>query len=135
VPYAAATFDVNQEIDEIWQKIFSILSEKHPALAANLQNATLKNLTDRSLEIEVSGNGFNISMIQRQKNVAIIKKVCNDFFGKEMDMRITAKQNSSAENQREKSRAESMKKDALGHHLVADAVEIFNGKVVDVKIL
>jgi len=134
-PYAAATFDVNQKIDEIWQKIFSIFSEKHPSLAANLKNATLKNLTDRSLEIEIRGNGFNISMIRRHKNVAIIKKVCNDFFGKEMDMRITAKQNSSAENQREKSLAESRKKDALGHHLVADAVEIFNGKVVDVKIL
>jgi DNA polymerase-3 subunit gamma/tau len=134
-PYAAATFDVNQKIDEIWQKILSIFSEKHPSLAANLKNAILKNLTDRSLEIEIRGNGFNISMIRRHKNVAIIKKVCNDFFGKEMDVRITAKQNSSAENQREKSLAESMKKDALGHHLVADAVEIFNGKVVDVKIL
>ncbi len=134
-PYEAATFDVNQKIDEIWQKIFSILSEKHPSLAANLNNAVLKNLTDRSLEIEVSGNGFNISMIQRHKNVAIIKKVCNDFFGKEMDMRITAKQNSSAASQHEKSLADSMKKDALGNHLVADAVEIFNGKVVDVKIL
>jgi DNA polymerase-3 subunit gamma/tau len=74
-------------------------------------------------------------MIRRQKNVAIIKKVCNDFFGKEMDTRITAKQNSSAENRREKSLADSMKKEALGHHLVTDAVEIFNGKVVDVKIL
>jgi len=78
-PYAAATFDVNQEIDEIWQKIFSIISEKHPSLAANLKNATLKNLTDRSLEIEVSGNGFNISMIRRQKNVAKIKKYATTF--------------------------------------------------------
>lgn len=134
-PYEPVSFDVHEDIDKTWQKIYLIFSEKHPSLAANLKNATLKNLTDRSLEIEVSGNGFNISMIQRQKNVAIIKKVCNDFFGKEMDMRITAKQNSSAENQREKSLADSMKKEALGHHLVADVVEIFNGKVVDVKIL
>lgn len=134
-PYEPISFDVHEDIDKTWQKIYLIFSEKHPSLAANLKNATLKNLTDRSLEIEVSGNGFNISMIRRQKNVAIIKKVCNDFFGKEMDTRITAKQNSSAENRREKSLADSMKKEALGHHLVTDAVEIFNGKVVDVKIL
>lgn len=134
-PYESASFDVHEDIDKTWQKIYLIFSEKHPSLAANLKNTALKNLTDRSLEIEVSGNGFNINMIQRKKNVAIIKKVCNDFFGKEMDMRITAKQNQSDENHRKKSLADSMKKEALEHHLITDAVEIFNGKVIDVKIL
>jgi hypothetical protein len=123
------------DIDKTCQKIFVIFAEKHPSLAANLKNATLKNLTDCSLGIEVSGNGFNIAMIQRQKNAAIIKKVCNDFFGKNMEIRITARQNSGDEIQREKSLAESLKTEALSHPLVADTIEIFDGKVVDVKVL
>ncbi len=133
--YTAASLEMPRDTDKTWQKIFLIFAEKHPSLAANLKNATLKNLTDRSLEIEVSGNGFNITMIQRQKNVAIIKKVCNDFFGKKMDVRITAKQNTSEENQKKKILADSLKQEALSHPLVADALEIFHGKVIDVKIL
>lgn len=133
--YTAASSETPMDADTTWQKMFLIFAEKYPSLAANLKNATLKNLTDHSLEIEVSGNGFNITMIQRQKNVAIIKKVCNDFFGKKMDVRLTAKQSTSEENQRKKILEDGLRQEALNHPLVVDAIEIFHGKVVDVKIL
>jgi len=134
-PFETVAFETNGDLDKTWHKLFSTFSEKHPSLAANLKDSTLKKLTDRSLEIEVSGNGFNISMIRRTKNMDIIKKVCNDFFGKEMDVRITVKENSNKDNQREKGLKDRLKKEALSHPLVADAVEIFDGRAVEVKVL
>ena len=134
-PFEAASFGINEDLDKTWQKLFITFSEKHPSLAANLKDSTLKKLTDRSLEIEIRGNGFSINMIRRAKNMDIIKKVCNDFFGKEMDVQITVKETPNNKSQQEKGLTDRLKKEALNHPLVDDAVEIFNGKVVDVKIL
>ncbi len=134
-PFEAASFEINEDLDKTWQKLFTIFSKKHPSLAANLKDSTLKKLTDRSLEIEVSGNGFNINMVRRAKNMEIIKQVCHDFFGKEMDVKITVKEVPNNQSRQEKDMTDRLKKEALNHPLVDDAVEIFDGKVVDVKIL
>ena len=52
-----------------------------------------------------------------------------------MDVPITVKETPNNKSQQEKGLTDRLKKEALNHPLVDDAVEIFNGKVVDVKIL
>ena len=74
-------------------------------------------------------------MVRRDKNAAIIRKVCSDFFGQRMEVIITTKKILENEKQHKKGQAIRLKQEALSHPLVADAIEIFNGKVVDVKIL
>jgi DNA polymerase-3 subunit gamma/tau len=48
-------------------------------------------------------------------------------------VKIKREQNDDARNK--KSQADRLKQEALSHPLVADAIEIFDGKVVDIKIL
>jgi len=134
-PFTSAPLDLNENIDSIWEKLLSTFSEKHPSLAANLKYSSIKSLAGHRLEIEVNGNDFNINMVRRNKNSAIIKKVCSDFFGKDMEVIIAAKKIQILENQGKKSRAERLKQEALSHPLVTDALDIFNGNIVDVKIL
>ena len=134
-PFETKPFDQNENIDSTWKRFLSILSDKYPSLAALMTNATMKRLGDQRLEIEVNGNDFNINMVTKDKNTAIIKKVCKDLFGPEMDVIITAQKTQNNENQQKKSRDSRLKQEALSHPLITDAVEIFNGKVVDVKIL
>jgi DNA polymerase-3 subunit gamma/tau len=127
--------DREGDIKGTWKRLLSIISEEHPALAANLKNSMIKELADHRIEIEVNGSHFNINMILRNKNEAIIKKICDDFFGKEMDVVIVPKKIQDPQNQKKKSQAGRLKQEALSHPLVTDALEIFNGNVVDVKIL
>ena len=134
-PFTSAPFDLNENIDSIWEKLLSTFSEKYPSLAANLKHSTIKSLAGHRLEIEVNGNDFNINMVRRNKNSAIIKKVCSDFFGRDMEVIITAKKIQNLENQGKKDHAERLKQEALSHPLVTDAIDIFNGNIVDVKIL
>ena len=134
-PFTSAPLDLNENIDSIWEKLLSTFSEKHPSLAANLKYSSIKSLAGHRLEIEVNGNDFNINMVRRNKNSAIIKKVCSDFFGKDMEVIIAAKKIQNLENQGKKGRAERLKQEALSHPLVTDALDIFNGNIVDVKIL
>jgi DNA polymerase-3 subunit gamma/tau len=119
---------------QAWNRIYEIISERNPSLAANLTKASLKRLAGRRLEIEVNGNGFNVNMIKRKKNLDTIKTVCREFFGKDMEIVISAKEIPADADQKKKSNDIDLKNEALSHPLVAEAIEIFNGQIVDVKI-
>jgi len=134
-PFISAPLDPNEDIDKIWERLLATFSVKYPSLAANLKNSTIKSLSGHRLEIEVNGNDFTINMVRRNKNSAIITKVCSDFFGKDMEVILAAKKIQNLENQNKKSNAERLKQEALSHPLVTDAIDIFNGNIVDVKIL
>jgi DNA polymerase III subunit gamma/tau len=121
--------------EERWEKLLSIFIEEYPSLATNLKNSKIKELSGNRLEIEVNGNDFNLTMVRKEKNIGIIKKVCSDFFGREMDVIMQTKKIPDIQHQRKHDRTARLKQEALGHPLVTDALEIFNGNVVDVKIL
>jgi len=52
-----------------------------------------------------------------------------------MHLSIKAKPSKPDERPLKKNKTNDLKQKAIQHPLIADAVEIFNGKVVDIKIL
>jgi len=132
---ASATSRPVENSAEAWKRISKIISNKNPSLAANLAKCRLKKIESHRLEIEVSGNGFTLKMIQREKNMAVLQQVCADVLGGRKDIRLTPGTTPDDTYQKKKSHDNELKKKALGHPLVADAVEIFSGKLIDVKLL
>ncbi len=130
-----SSYDPDDNLEITWNKLLDIFSKNHPALAANLAKCSLKKLTKQNIEIEVHGNGYNINMIKRDKNVAIIKEICSKFFGEKMNLTIKAGNKQNSEKKQGENQNNNLKQKALSHPLVTDAIEIFNGKVVDVKIM
>ena len=118
-----------------WDKLLSIFLTKYPSLATNLKHSNIKKISGKRLEIEVNGNDFNLTMVKKEKNVGIIKKVCSEFFGREMDVIVRTKKIMNTQHQRKHDRTARLRQEALSHPLVTDAIEIFNGNLVDVKIL
>ncbi|MFC1799012.1 DNA polymerase III subunit gamma/tau [Thermodesulfobacteriota bacterium] len=121
--------------DKTWQNIFEMLSNSHPSLATYLTNCVLKKISDRRMELVINGNGFNINMVNRPKNKEALKQAFNDYFGKKIDLTIKGKVVPDDQNREKKQRENQLKQEALSHPLVGEALEIFNGKIVDVKIL
>lgn len=132
---SSPSYDPDDNLEITWNKFLDIFPKKHPALAANLAKCSLKKLTKQNIEIEVHGNGYNINMIKRDKNVAIIKELCSKFFEEKMNLTIKAKNKQNSEKKQGENQNNDLKQKALSHPLVTDAIEIFNGKVVDVKII
>jgi DNA polymerase-3 subunit gamma/tau len=120
---------------EAWKQISKVISNKNPSLAVNLAKCKLKKIEDHRLEIEVPGNGIALKMIQREKNMAALRQVCADVLGSQKDIRLTPETEPDDSYQKKKSNDNELKKKALSHPLVTDAVEIFDGKLVDVKII
>jgi len=119
---------------EAWQQIIAHIAPKNPSLAANLSKCQIKKIADQTLEIEVPGNGFTLNMIQREKNMAVLKQICAEILGCPYEIQFTA-DSTPADNKRKKKTANKLKQKAISHPLVADAIEIFDGKLIDVKIL
>jgi len=120
--------------ENIWEQMTAAVAKNSPSLAANLSRCYLKNITETSITIQVSGSGFTLNSLSRNKNLAILKKVYRDLFGKSVDILIEtdavepkAKLNGVNGNQ--------IKNEALRHPRISDAIEIFDGKIVDVKLL
>jgi DNA polymerase-3 subunit gamma/tau len=130
--FAPAT-DATGKADQMWKQICEIVSQKNPSLAANLLKCRLTNTTEQSLEIDVPDNGFTINMIQREKNMAILNQVCMEVFGHTQKIQLSASNSMDGHNQKKKDN--QLKQKAISHPLVADAIEIFDGKLVDVKVL
>jgi len=73
-------------------------------------------------------------MIQREKNMTVLKKVCQEVLGREQKIRLTVSKKMNDQSQKKK-KVNQLKQKALDHPLVADAIEIFDGKLIDVKVL
>ena len=131
--YAPAT-ESTGKADQMWQQICEIVSQKNPSLAANLVKCKLTNTAEGSIEIDVPDNGFTINMIQRDKNMAILKQVCTAVFGHDPNIRLSIS-TSMGDHTQKKKKDKQLKQEAISHPLVADAIEIFDGKLVDVKVL
>ncbi len=117
-----------------WSSILDIISERYPSLAPNLAHSRLVKLSEKTLEIEVNGSDFNYKRMQRKENIKILESISQSFFGRRMSVVIHAGVNMNGQPKREKiDAANRLKKDLLQHPLVADAIEIFNGKLVDIK--
>ena len=130
------TFEGSVEnFDRIWKRVIDMTSEQYPFLAATLSKCDIKGLTRDGIEIKVNGNDFNRNQILRPKNSAILEKIIRDVLGRSVRIEISKGNSKTPNNQEKRVRENRLKQEALSHPLVAEAVEIFNGKVVDVKIL
>ena len=130
-PAAIAAADT--DMDGSWKRIQQMISKDHPALAASLVKCKLKKAGPDHLLIEISGNSFNLNMINRGQNPVIIRKACSDFFARKMKVDIIAADTETDLSSKKKEVAR-LKSEALSHPLVTDAIDIFEGKLIDVKI-
>jgi DNA polymerase-3 subunit gamma/tau len=129
------TGDAFKNLDVAWNQLYEIIAQKNPSLGASLSKCRLKRVSADSIEIEVRANGFTLNMLQREKNMAVLKKICAEFFEKDLDVVLTCHPETDDSSPKKKSQNDNLlKQKALSHPLVADAIEIFNAKLIDIKL-
>ena len=133
-PPAAADDPLN-DLEATWKRLYEIISKKNPSLGASLTRCRLKQVADDHIEIEVRDNGFTLNMLQREKNKTALNEICTAYFGQAKNVMLMSSSEPDDERPKKKSQNDHLiKQKALSHPLVADAIEIFNGKLIDVKI-
>jgi DNA polymerase-3 subunit gamma/tau len=125
----------SKERHAFWSRILDDLGKHLPALAANLQQSSLVVADANCFEIEVRGNEFGINRVKRSENIQAIRRAAHDLLGLSPKIVIHGISDDPAAKREQKKNEDRVKQNALSHPMVSDVVEIFQGKVLDVKVL
>ena len=117
-----------------WARIVALIGKRLPALAASLQQSALVNSGESGFEIEVKGNEFSINRVKRPESIQAIRDAVQDMCGHSPDLVIHGVSDDPAAKQKKKRHEEQLRQQALSHPMVSEVVDLFQGKVMDVKI-
>jgi DNA polymerase-3 subunit gamma/tau len=128
--------DCPPETDEqAWQKLIDMLSREQPTLAVCLKEGIISRTQNHQIQVDITANQFNIDNINRPNNHARILQLCGDVFGGDVRVSIHTQVQKTGGNAGPGKDSKALKKEAMTHPLVQSAVKLFNGKIVDVKLL
>lgn len=122
-------------IDDIplGERIAAEVARKKPSLAAALKKCRLEMKADDQMDLEVNGNDFVYKSITKQ--AGMLEESISEVMGRKFRLNIIANMEDLRCKQEQKQTAERLKKKALSHAMVMEAVALFDGKVVDVKLI
>jgi len=127
------TFD---SLDTCRKKLISHIQKKMPAIAPSLKDAKIIDRTEEQITIEVNGSPFDYDRLQEKHDE--FTTIVQDFFHQPVTVHfIQGKKTESALALQKKKNEQDLriKKEARNHPLVQEALRLFNGKILDVKVL
>ncbi len=132
---ASPGYDPNAPVEVTWSALTEMVADRSEALRSCLGQCRLQEIGDSRVAIAVNGNGFHYKRVQ--KNRDMLRDICNQFFGRKMELVIEAGAAGKARETAQKKalHASQLREEAINHPMVAAAIEIFEGKLVDVKVL
>ena len=119
---------------DAWQRVIEAVAGSQPSLAATLKRCVLKQGGRERVEILASGNSFVAQKLKHEKNVAIIRKACAEAYGGAPEVIVTVSQEDGGSPSERRDRRQAQVNQTLSHPVIIDAVDIFNGTIVDVKV-
>lgn len=124
-----------EPIENSWGKILEILSRGYPSIAACFAESKASKKSADQIAIEFAANQFNINYALREDNRLLLKKAWSDYFGRDIQVFLVDKLTSTGNAKEKKREKKQLQDEAINHPLVAKAVKLFNGKIVDIKII
>ncbi|MBR9987036.1 MAG: DNA polymerase III subunit gamma/tau [Desulfosarcina sp.] len=118
--------------DDAWRGIIARIAETKPSIAAALTRSQLASMSEQAFIVKVRDNDYSMNLVK--KNLSMIDAICRERAGRgiQVDFFNGDTPDSSATSAKQK--ADDIRQKLLNHPLLADAVEIFSGKIEEIKI-
>jgi DNA polymerase-3 subunit gamma/tau len=118
-----------------WQVLLKRMRQEKPALAASLERVSVREPKPDLLELDFNGHEFDYEMVKERESFALLNRVSREIFGERMKVSLKAGGQEIRRKQRGKTdRQRQQQQKALKHPLVTEALEIFGGEIVEVKV-
>jgi hypothetical protein len=118
-----------------WQRLRSNIRREKPALAASLERVSFKETSPGCLELDFNGHEFDYEMVREQENFTLLKNVTRDILGEQVKISLTVGgRQEKRERRATTDRQRQLQQKALKHPLVTEALEIFGGEIVEVRV-
>ncbi|MGD9366342.1 MAG: DNA polymerase III subunit gamma/tau [Desulfobacteraceae bacterium] len=119
-------------IGQLWQKVVENISEHKPSLAGFLTKCELTSGDSGQFSLIVNGNEFTLKNIAKHKQA--IEDQCNAHMEHPIRLNVVANFKDQATKQEQKKKISHLKQQAISHPLVMEAIELFDGRVIDIKV-
>ena len=125
--------------DQSWDGFLQFAKKEKPLLAALLDHGRLLQVEEKMLLLGFPPNSIFMESAQDKDNAGQIKKLCEEFFGRKLKINVTALQNEELlpppvqSPRQEFNGVESKESESLRNPLVNEALNLFNGKIVEVR--
>jgi hypothetical protein len=129
---AAADPVGSEDIQELWGRAVAVIGESKPSIAAALGRAKIGDMSDQAFTVVLHENGYTAKLVK--KNLAMVESVCREQTGCKVHIDFSDDAADEKNSTAEKQKADEIRQTLLNHPLVADAVDIFNGKIEEIKI-
>ncbi|MDA8140101.1 MAG: DNA polymerase III subunit gamma/tau [Desulfobacteraceae bacterium] len=120
------------DVAALWAQMMQKVGEQRPSLAAFLNKCRIIFMEGDQATLEVNGNEFTYKSIQ--KNLSYLEEIGGQCAARSVKFKLTANGIDAGEKQKERQTTDRLKQEALGHPLVMASLELFNGKIVEVKV-
>ncbi len=120
------------DVERLWASVKIQTEKQKPALAGFLGRCKLRMIGDDQLELLVGGNEFTLKSITRQ--LPYLENACRRESGRKLTLTTVADYEDTAAKQKQKEKTGRLRQQAMSHPLVTEAMELFNGRVTDIKV-
>jgi DNA polymerase-3 subunit gamma/tau len=126
---------VAESLTTRWEGFLKRMRQEKPALAASLERASVSEPQPASFEIDFNGHEFDYEMVRESENFSTLNRLGRELFGEPVKFSLNAGRIKGRDQQRVKTdRQKRRQQKALKHPLVAEALEIFGGEIVEVRV-
>lgn len=131
----AASRGVAEPGPDTWAGLLERVRQEKPLLAASLKEANVREVSPGSLELDFNGREFDYELAKERENLGLLQALGKELGGERFKITLhaggpQARQERRAQNHRQR----SLQQKALKHPLVAEALEIFGGEIVEVRV-
>ncbi len=118
-----------------WEDFLKRIRQEKPALAASLERVSVSEPQSHHFELDFNGREFDYEMVNEKENVGLLRRLGRELFGEPVKFSLNAGGQRGRNEQRAKTdRQRRQQQKALKHPLVTEALEIFGGEIVDVRV-
>ena len=129
-------YEEGESLDNMQKKLITRICKKFPAMESIFKNTVIKEKLEDKISIEINGPPFYLNRIKDKNNE--LKNIISEYFRQNIavDWLQGKEAESALEVQKKRMEKEqNIKQTAKQHPLVQEAVNLFKGKIIDVKIL
>jgi DNA polymerase-3 subunit gamma/tau len=76
------------EQSDVWGSIMTVLRSKKPGLASALSHSRLIEMTENQIVVGVPGNGFQMELVEKPENRALIEEIAAGIVNKKLSVKI-----------------------------------------------
>jgi DNA polymerase III subunit gamma/tau len=132
--------EISAETQETWKEFITFAKKKKPPFASLLEHGQPLTLNDNLLEVGYPEKSFYLERMQEADNLNFLQTLSGEFFKRNLKAKVCSLHPGAlprgpapeGKGERKNSKREK-EQEALNHPLVREAINIFGGRVVEVK--